>query len=143
MEEQGMWISRAGLLGVLSLATVSAACGTGRAAPHSPAPQSSGTHTESARRDTRVEIDNQNFSDMNIYLVNRGMRMFLGLAPGLSKSKLSIPRDALGSTFEVRLVADPIGGAPRIATPALTVAPDQSVYWTIGADAASSFASAG
>jgi hypothetical protein len=131
-----------GLLGVVALV---AGCGASRSTPASPAPE----QDASARADVpthqpiQVQIDNRNFSDMNVYLVNEGTHVLLGSAPGMSKTTLSLPSSSVSSRWQVRLVADPIGGSSAIRTPTLLVAPGQSVYWTIGSDPASSYASAG
>jgi hypothetical protein len=90
-----------------------------------------------------VRIDNQNFSDMSIYLVSGGQRWLLGQAPGLSSTTLKISSGLAPVDGQLRLEANPIGGSPAIFTPVLAVAPGQSVYWTIGADPAMSTASAG
>ena len=137
-----MWTVRMGLVGLVAL---SAACGASRS-PASPAPKpstASAATAESGRSKTRVEIDNQNFNVMNIYLINQGTRMLLGSANGLSKTTLQIPDGVVRSSWQVRLLADPIGGTSPIRTPSLLVAPGQNVYWTIGSDPANSFASAG
>lgn len=138
-----MWTVRAGLVGLVAL---SAACGASRSSPASPAPKPSTAPAEAAEAGpskTRIEIDNQNFSDMNIYLIDQGTRVLLGSANGMSKTTLLIPAGLARGNWEVRLLADPIGGASPIRTPTLFVAPGQSVYWTIGSDPATSFASAG
>jgi hypothetical protein len=138
-----MWTVRAGLVGLVAL---SAACGASRSSPESPAPKpatATAEAVEPGRSKTRVEIDNQNFSDMNIYLIDQGTRVLLGSAGGLSKTTILIPSGTLRSSWQLRLLADPIGGASPIRPPALIVAPGQSVYWTIGSDPANSFASAG
>jgi hypothetical protein len=138
-----MWTVRAGLVG---LVTLSAACGASRSSPASPEPKpgtAAAEAAESGRSKTRVEIDNQNYSDMNIYLIDQGTRVLLGSASGLSKTTLLIPAGIARGNWEVRLLADPIGGTSPIRTPELLVAPGQSVYWTIGSDPANSFASAG
>lgn len=138
-----MWTVKVGLIGLVAL---SAGCSAGRSSPGSPTPKPGTAPVEAAESGpskTRVQIDNQNFSDMDVYLIDRGTRVFLGSAAGLSKTTLLIPAASVRSTWEVRLLAEPIGGSAPIRTPALMVAPNQNVYWTIGADAASSFASAG
>jgi hypothetical protein len=132
--------------GLIAIVALSFGCSAGQSSPSSPAPQKGPAPAEAAaseRGKTRVEIDNQNFSDMNIYLVDDGVRVLLGSAAGLSKTMLLIPDGATGGSWQVRLLADPIGGSSPIRTPELTVPPGQNVYWTIGADPASSFASAG
>ena len=122
---------RAGLAG---LAILVAACSSGRSAPGSPAPASGRT---------AVEIDNQNISDMSVYLLDRGARVYLGQAGGLAKTTLTIPSTIVRSTWEVRLLAEPIGGLSAFRTPRLMVPPGQSVYWNIGSTPGTSSATAG
>ncbi|HKT59513.1 MAG TPA: hypothetical protein VJQ46_05655 [Gemmatimonadales bacterium] len=137
-----MWTARIGWLG---LAALLAGCGASRSKPASPAPEQDASAQANAptREPIRVEIDNQNFSDMNIYLVNEGTHVLLGSVPGMSKTTLSLPPASVSSAWQVRLMADPIGGSNPIRTPTVLVSPGQNVYWTIGSDPANSFVSAG
>jgi hypothetical protein len=80
---------------------------------------------------------------MGIYLINGGARVYVGSAPGLTKTSLSLPLGTSRTGWQVRLLADPVGSSATIRTPELIVPPGQRVYWTIGPDAASSYASAG
>lgn len=126
-----MWQLRVGLIGLLGL---SAACGASRA---------SGTSgTVSPSNEIPVQIENQNFSDMNIYVVSSGQRWLLGQAGGLTKTTLTI-RNLVRGDGRVRLLAEPIGGAQPVATPTLVVPRGQSIFWTIGSDPATSTASTG
>jgi hypothetical protein len=127
----------AGLTGLMAL---SLGCGTGRPAPSAPAPLVGSE--QGAQGQIRVQVDNQNFNDMSIYLIDAGTRIYLGSVNGLTKSSLTIPRGAGRSSLQVRLLADPIGASSSISTGSLLVGPGQNVYWTIGASRASSFASA-
>jgi hypothetical protein len=137
-----MWTARVGLLGLMTLI---AGCGASRSTPASPAPQQEASADTAATlaQPIQVRIDNQNFSDMNVYLVNQGTRVLLGSAPGMSKTTLALPSGSVSSQWQVRLLADPVGGSSAIRTPTLLVSPGQNVYWTIGSDPASSYASAG
>jgi hypothetical protein len=128
---QTMWQLRVGLIGLLGL---SAACGASRAVGTS--------GPVSPSNEIPVQIDNQNFSDMNIYVVRSGQRWLLGQAAGLAKTTFTI-RNAVRGDGQVRLLAEPIGGAGPIATPTLLVPQGQSIFWTIGSDPATSTASAG
>jgi hypothetical protein len=125
--------------------TLVAGCAASRSTPASPAPRQEAAADTSAttRQPIQVRIDNQNYSDMNVYLVNQGTRVLLGSAPGMSKTTLTLPSASVSSRWQVRLLADPIGGSNAIRTPTLLVSPGQNVYWTIGSDPASSYASAG
>jgi hypothetical protein len=126
-----MWHLRAGLIVLLGL---SSACGASRSTPtSSPEPSSD---------EIPVQIDNQNFSDMEIYVVKNGQRLLIGQAGGLTKTTLTIRNVARGGG-RVRLLAEPIGGARPIATPTLVVPPGQSIFWTIGSDPTTSTASTG
>jgi hypothetical protein len=126
-----MWHLRAGLIGLLVL---SSGCGAHRSTPASgPEPSS---------REILVEIDNQNFSDMEIYVLRNGSRAFLGQATGLRKTTLSI-KNAIRGDGRVRLLADPIGGLQTFTTPTLLVGAGERIFWTIGSDPATSTASTG
>ena len=131
------------LAGLTGLMALSLGCGTGRTSPSEPTPrQDSGQASREARGEVVVQIDNQNFNDMNIYFIDAGTRVFLGEVNGLTTGELAIPRAASPSSLQVRLLADPIGSSTPIATPSLTVGPGQTVYWTIGSNPSNSFASA-
>jgi len=131
---------RARNLGLSCLLGVAVACAGTHPAP-SPAPV---PNTASADHKDRipVQIDNQNYSDMEIYVVRSGQRWLIGQAGGLTKTTLTI-RNAIRGNGQVRLLADPVGGARPITTPTLVVPPGQSIFWTIGSDPATSTASTG
>jgi hypothetical protein len=126
-----MWHTRTGLIALL---VVSSACGAARSTPTS-APEASSDEIP-------VQIDNQNFNAMDVYVVINGSRWLIGQAGGLSKTTLTIKNVARGDG-RVRLLADPIGADRTVTTPTLVVPPGQRIFWTIGSDPASSFASTG
>ena len=131
------------LAGLTGLTALALGCDSGRATPSEPTPQPAAEQEAKVPSgETVVQIDNQNFNDMNIYLLDEGNRVFLGAVNGLSTGTLAIPRAAGSSSFRVRLLADPIGSSIPITTPSLNVGPGQTVYWTIGTTASNSFASA-
>jgi hypothetical protein len=127
-----------------SLLLLAAGCARSPAPAASPSPLASAS-ADSARtsRAIPVQVDNQNFSDMNVYLVTRGTRWLVGNVAGLTKATLTVPASAAPADLRVRLRAQPIGGGGGATTPTLIVAPGQQVYWTIGSDPAMSTASAG
>jgi len=133
---------RAGISLFLMLSATACAASHAPAEATGPAPAS---RADSTRGSTgiQVQIDNQNISDMNIYLLRSGSRWLIGQAGGLSKTTLTIPEAMTPTDLRVRLIADPIGGSRPIATPVLVVPPGQRVYWSIGSDPAMSTASAG
>jgi hypothetical protein len=134
-----MRTSRASL--AASLLLLAAGCAGSPAPDARPSPLASANARTS--RAIPVEVDNQNFSDMNVYLVNGGARWLVGNVAGLTKTTLTIPASVAPTDLRVRLRAQAIGARGSISTPMLIVAPGQQVYWTIGSDPAMSTASAG
>ena len=130
------------LLGFVAMA---AGCSASHQPAVAPAPQTSGSTKSQEAKSTGlpVQIDNQNFNDMSIYLVSAGQRYLLGSAGGLGQTTLTIPSSLAPTDGRVRLEAAPVGGTRAIFTPTLVVGPGQSVFWTIGSDAGMSTASVG
>jgi hypothetical protein len=125
------WHRRTGLIAVLGFST---ACGASRSTVASgPEPSSN---------EIPVQIDNQNFSDMDIYVVRNGERWLIGHAGAFTKTTLAI-RGTIKGDGRVRLLAEPVGGVRPIATPTLVVPQGQTIFWTIGSDPATSTASTG
>lgn len=92
---------------VMALALLGAvllACGGGR---------SSRPGSRPAER-TALEVDNQSFNDLNIFVVNASQRIRLGRATAHMKSLLTIPHTVIGGARELQFLAEPItrrGGA--------------------------------
>jgi hypothetical protein len=127
-----------------SLLLLAAGCARSPAPAGSPSPlASSGADSARPSRAIQVQVDNQNFSAMNVYLVTSGSRWLVGNVPGLTKTTLTVPASLAPADQQVRLRAQPIGGLGATTTPTLIVPPGQQVYWTIGSDPAMSTASAG
>jgi hypothetical protein len=61
------------------------------------------------RAETMLRVENQDFLDMNVYVVRSGQRIRLGSAPGLSTRVLSIPASLVGGGAELRFLVDPVG----------------------------------
>jgi hypothetical protein len=134
--------SRASFVACLLL--LSAACSRSPAPPAGPSPAASADSTGGGpSRAITVEVDNQNFNDMNVYLIHEGSKWLVGHAPGLKQTTLTIPAGVAPVDQRVTLRAEAIGGAGATTTPLLVVPPGQAVHWAIGADLSTSTASAG
>jgi hypothetical protein len=127
-----------------SLILLAAGCARSPTPAASPSPLASGS-ADSARTSPaiQVQVDNQNFSDMNVYLVSGGARWLVGNVAGMTNATLTVPAGLAPADRQVRLRAQAIGGRGATTTPTLIVPPGQQVYWTIGSDPAMSTASAG
>jgi hypothetical protein len=132
---------KAVLTGLSVLAAVG--CGPSRTAQLESAPVPAIGPSQPGRTGTTVQIDNQNFSDMDIYVLQAGQRVLVGEAIGLGKTTLIIPTSLTPVDGRVRLLADPIGGAGPITTPMLLIPHGQQIHWTIGSDPSTSTASTG
>lgn len=89
------------LLSVAALCAIIAACASmGNRSP---------ANTE---QQTAVIVDNRAILDMNMYIIRSGgQRLRIGTAPGLTKTRLVIPRGIVLGSTTVRFLADPIGGS--------------------------------
>jgi hypothetical protein len=56
-----------------------------------------------------VEVDNQAFLDVNVYVVRSGQRIRLGTVTGHSTRVFAVPRNLVGTGATVRFLADFIG----------------------------------
>jgi hypothetical protein len=110
------------LVGPLLLSFLLAACSHGRGSPDV-APKTSAAAT--------VEVQNQGFADMTIYVLSHGVRVRLGLAGGYSTSRFPIPAYVLEGDRLVRFLADPIGGTREPVSEEIAVNPGDTVGLTI------------
>ena len=124
-----------------ALLLVAAGCSHSSAPAASPAPEPSGGAEQSSRA-VPVQVNNDNYNSMNVYLLRGGTRWLVGRVGGLSDATLTIPASLAPPDHQVQLRAEAVGGGGT-TTPLLIVAPGQQVYWTIGSDLSTSTASAG
>lgn len=80
---------------------------------------------------TRVQVTNNNWADMTVYLENAGMKVRLGTVTSMGKGSFRVPRAFLNSTGTVRLIADPVGSRSVHTTSPVQVWPGQLVDFTI------------
>jgi len=120
---------------------LAAGCSHSGSPAASPSPESS-EGAEQSSRAIPVQVDNQNYNSMNVYLLRSGTRWLVGRVNGLSDATLTIPSSLAPPDHQVQLRAEAVGGGGT-TTPLLIVGPGQQVYWTIGSDLSTSNASAG
>ncbi len=117
------------------------AAGCSRTPDLSPTPAVS-ADARASRQAIPVQVSNQNYNTMNVYLVRQGARWLVGQVNGLSDSTITIPASLAPADHQVRLRAEAIGGG-AITTPLLIVPAGERVYWTLGSDLSTSTVSAG
>lgn len=94
---------------LLALTLLSTGCGRAfNSGPREPEPR------------TTLRVENQNFLDMNVYVLRGGQRVRLGTVPGLSTQVFTIPAYIVRSSplqFEIH----PIGGLENPRTETISV----------------------
>jgi len=104
---------------LLLFALAAAACHRGAVAPIDP------------RAEVAVTVDNQNFLDMNVFLIRGGQRIRLGTVPGLSSRILMVRPDLIGYGTELQFEVHPIGGRSNPISETITVHPGDVIHLTI------------
>jgi hypothetical protein len=80
------------------------------------------------RAETTVSVENQNFFDMTVYVLQNGRRIRLGIAPGHSTTVLTLPDYLVMAGSELQFLCDPIGTTRTPVSERITVFPgDQLV----------------
>jgi hypothetical protein len=79
----------------------------------------------------RVQVTNNNWADMRVYVERSGMRARLGTVTSMGTRTFTIPRSMMQAGTNVRLIADPIGSRDAFVSHSLQVWPGQRVEFTI------------
>jgi hypothetical protein len=80
---------------------------------------------------TTIDVQNQGFTDMTVYVLVNGARTRLGFAPGNKTTELTIPPYLLSGTTFLRFVADPVGGNRTPVTEEVDVSPGDQLVMLI------------
>ena len=78
-----------------------------------------------------VQIENQNLSDMTIYLYVGSHRTRLGRAAGNSATRIRIPTSLLSGVTQVRFQAQPLGNRRSFTSEPIPVSPGDLVEFYI------------
>ncbi len=106
-------------LAVALLGLTAAACRRPPAGPVNP------------QAEVAVSVDNQNFLDMDVFIVRGGQRIRLGMVPGISSRVLMVRPELIGYGQDVRFEVHPIGGRANPITETIAVRPGDVVHLTI------------
>jgi predicted small lipoprotein YifL len=104
---------------LVALLVATTACGTTRRGPV----------PEGER--TTVEVRNQNFLDMNVFVLSGSQRIRLGTVTGLSTRTLTIPSSLVFGSATVRFQMNPIGSNARPVSQEITVSQGGQIVLTI------------
>lgn len=78
-----------------------------------------------------VEVRNQSFYDMNIYLIRTGTRIRLGTVAGNRSAVFEIPRTYVNPGLAVRFQADPVGSSRTPFSQEIGINPGERIVLTI------------
>lgn len=77
-----------------------------------------------------LTVQNQNFYDMDLYVVSEGLATRIGDVTGNSTGHFVLDPSFFPSN-EIRIIATPVGGNGRASSGPLNVGPGQSITFTI------------
>src|SRR2546426_12543854 len=106
-------------LPLLLCTLAAAACHRGAVAPINP------------QAEVAVSVDNQNFLDMNVFIIRGGQRIRLGTVPGLTSRILMVRPELIGYGTEVQFALHPIGGRANPLTETINRRPRDRLRLTI------------
>jgi hypothetical protein len=109
----------------LALMLLSAACS------HRTQSASSEATPDQQNAKTTVRVENQNFADMDVYVLSSGSRVRLGMVSSLSTQVFTIPPDIVRIAPQVRFELHPIGARANPISETITIMPGDEVKLTI------------
>jgi hypothetical protein len=86
-----------------------------------------------------LEVENHNWSDINIYLMTGNHPYRLGMVRAASTAHFAFPYARLTTSGNSRLRAYPVGGPRTVTSENLLVQPGQRIKWTLETDLRRSF----
>jgi hypothetical protein len=105
----------------MALATLVLACGGG--------PRTEDTASPEQR--TVLRVENDNFSDMRIYVWRNSQRIRVGVANAKSVTTIPLNRTLVIGIQTLRVEADPIGGQGSAVSEQITVSPGEEIVLRI------------
>ena len=103
-----------------------APAGGGEAAP-ALAPAAVRARSESAT----VKVTNNNWNNMDVYMVRGGSRYRLGTVTSMSTEVFRVPQTLVGNTGGVQLLADPIGSSVTYLSPTIFVNAGETIRFDV------------
>lgn len=116
--------TRSAAAALLALAVATAGCWSSRA----------GDDAGSSRFEDRpvtVQVENQNWNTVHVYVVAGGQFQSLGQISSQSTATYEVTAGMLGSRKEIRLMADPVGSRESFLTDPILIEPGDLVEWTL------------
>lgn len=90
-------------------------------------------------REIRIEVVNDNFADMTIYVMGNGTSFRLGDVTGKTTGRFTMDPNQISPSAGLRLLADPIGSRDAFLSDPVIPGPGSTVVLTIGAALSQSY----
>ncbi|HEU0014869.1 MAG TPA: hypothetical protein VFQ45_14375 [Longimicrobium sp.] len=74
-----------------------------------------------------VRVSNQNWQDVNVFIVQSGIRQRLGMVSAMGTAEYTVPQRFNAAANAIRLLVDPVGGNRTFLSHAVLVQPGQAV----------------
>lgn len=91
-----------------------------------PATEQAG-NTLPSRGETTLVVENANWSDVTVYLLNGSSRIRMGSVPSMRQARFNIPDAYVLGVSDVTLQADPVGSGRTWVSPRIQVFPGAQV----------------
>lgn len=112
------------ILTAMAVAVVAAGCATTGEGSYG-TPESDGF-------DVVINVENDHWYDMRIFVEGGiGAQKILGDVPARSARTFTLPRQLVGSSSELRLIADPRGSARQLMSKPLDLARGHNLNWQL------------
>ncbi len=80
---------------------------------------------------TVVHVENNNWADMDVFVVRQGLRARIGTVTSMSAADLRVPETLLGPEGDLQLMVDPIGSSRSFMTQPMMVSQGQRVRFRV------------
>jgi len=90
-------------------------------------------------RQIRIEVVNNNFADMSIYVMDSGTNFRVGDVTGKTTARFTLDPNQISPSAGLRLLADPIGSRDAFLSDPVSAGPGSFVVFTIGAALSQSY----
>ena len=113
------------LIAAFLCVAATSACGSSRHSKENPSPDSS---------EILLEVENHNWRDIVIYIMNGNQSQRLGMVGAVSTKNFVFPYRQIATGGKVRLRAHPMGGEPSFTSEDVVIQSGQGLKWTLESD---------
>jgi hypothetical protein len=80
---------------------------------------------------TTMTVENNNWSDMTVYLLREGVRTRLGVVPSMGRSNFTLSSALIGGNGDLRVMADPLGSNQRWTSQPMLITPGSQIRFRL------------